>query len=120
MGRPLFRAGSGDLFDGKSVYRLKVPKDVPAREFWSAIAYSTKTKGFITNNKTVGLSSQDKSLKANADGTRDIYFGPTAPEGMKSNWVQTGEDFFLIFRLYGPEKSARDQTWKLNDVEKVK
>jgi hypothetical protein len=27
----------------------------------------------------------------------DIYFGPTAPKGMESNWVQTGEDFFLIF-----------------------
>ena len=39
---------------------------------------------------------------------------------MESNWVQTGENFFLIFRLYGPEQSARDQTWKLNDVEKVK
>jgi hypothetical protein len=41
------------------------------------------------------------------------------PKGMESNWVQTGEDWFMIFRLYGPEKSARDQTWKLPDVEKV-
>jgi hypothetical protein len=79
-----------------------------------------KTKGFITNTKPVGLSSQDKSLKANADGTHDVYFGPTAPKGMESNWVQTGEDFFLIFRLYGPGKSVLKQTWRLNDVEKVK
>ena len=113
------RDKSGDLFDGKSLYRLRVPKDVPARNFWSAIAYSMKTKGFITNTKPVGLSSQDKSLKANADGTHDIYFGPTAPKGMESNWVQTGEDFFLIFRLYGPEKSVLEQKWTLNDVEKV-
>jgi hypothetical protein len=42
------------------------------------------------------------------------------PKGMESNWVQTGEDWFMIFRLYGPEKSARDQTWKLNDLEKVR
>jgi hypothetical protein len=114
------RDKSGDLFDGKSLYRLRVPKDVPARNFWSAIAYSMKTKGFITNTKPVGLSSQDKSLKANADGTHDVYFGPTAPKGMESNWVQTGEDFFLIFRLYGPGKSVLKQTWRLNDVEKVK
>jgi hypothetical protein len=77
-------------------------------------------KGFIKDNKTVGLSSQNKSLKANADGTRDIYFSPKAPKGMESNWVQTGEGFFLIFRLYGPEKSALEQTWKLDDLEKVR
>jgi hypothetical protein len=113
------RDKSGDLFDGKSLYRLTVPKDVPAKNFWSAIAYSMKTKGFIANTKPVGLSSQDKSLKANADGTHDIYFGPTAPKGMESNWVETGEDWFMIFRLYGPEKSVLEQTWKLNDIEKV-
>jgi hypothetical protein len=115
-----FKDKNGDLFDGKSLYRLKVPRDVPASQFWSAIAYSTKTKGFIKGNKPVGLSSQNKSLKANADGTRDIYFGPKAPKGMESNWVQTGEDWFTIFRLYGPEKSVRQQTWKLGDIEKVK
>jgi hypothetical protein len=113
------RDKNGDLFDGKSLYRLRVPRDVPARNFWSAIAYSMKTKGFIPNTKPVGLSSQDKNLKANADGTHDIYFGPKPPKGMESNWVQTGEDFFLIFRLYGPGKSALQQTWVLNDVEKV-
>ena len=109
----------GDLLDGQSLYRLRVPKDVPAREFWSAIAYSMKTKGFIDDTKPVGLSSQDESLKANADGTHDIYFGPTAPKGMESNWVQTGEDFLLIFRLYGPSKEVVEGKWTLNDVEKV-
>jgi hypothetical protein len=71
-----------------------------------------KTKGFITNTKPVGLSSQDKDLKANADGTHDIYFGPTPPIGMASNWVQTGEDFFLIFRLYGPSKEVVEGKWR--------
>ena len=111
---------TGDLLDGQSLYRLRVPKDVPASEFWSAIAYSMKTKGFIENAKLVGLSSQDKSLKANADGTIDIYFGPKAPKGMESNWVPTGEDFFLIFRLYGPSREVVEGKWTLNDVEKVK
>jgi hypothetical protein len=114
------RDKEGDLLDGKPLYRLRVPKDVPASEFWSAIAYSMKTKGFIENTKPVGLSSQDKGLKANADGTHDIYFGPKAPKGMESNWVQTGEDFFLIFRLYGPAKEVVEGKWTLNDVEKIR
>jgi hypothetical protein len=114
------RDKNGDLLDGKSLYRLRVPKDVPAREFWSAIAYSMKTKGFITNTKPIGLSSQDKDLKANADGSHDIYLGPKPPKGMESNWVQTGEDFFLIFRLYGPAKEVVEGKWTLNDVEKIR
>jgi hypothetical protein len=32
------------------------------------------------------------------------FFGPKAPEGMESNWVQTipGKGWFMILRLYGP------------------
>ena len=32
----------------------------------------------------------------------------------------TGEDFFLLFRFYGPEKPVIDKSWVLPDVEKVK
>lgn len=38
------RDKNGALFDGKSLYRLRVPKDVPARELWSAIAYSQENQ----------------------------------------------------------------------------
>lgn len=115
------RDSSGTLFDGSSLYRLRVPKDVPAREFWSAIVYSRATAGFIPKVDRVGLSSYEKAdLKANADGTIDLYFGPKAPAGMESNWIPTGEDFFLIFRLYGPEKALFDKTWTLADVERLK
>jgi hypothetical protein len=42
------------------------------------------------------------------------------PKGLESNWIPTGEDFFLLFRLYGPDKRLFDKTWRLGDVEKVK
>ena len=114
------RDQGGALLDGSSLYRLRVPKEVPAREFWSAIVYSMKTKGFIANASKVGLSSYDKAaLKANEDGTIDLYFGPKPPKGMESNWLPTGEDFFLIFRLYGPEPALFEKTWTLADVEKL-
>ena len=115
------RDSSGTLFDGSSLYRLHVPKEVPARQFWSAIVYSRKTAGFISNAERVGISSYDKAdLKVNSDGTINLYFGPKAPTGMESNWLPTGEDFFLIFRLYGPEKVLFEKTWTLADVEIVK
>jgi hypothetical protein len=39
---------------------------------------------------------------------------------MESNWLPTGEDFFLIFRLYGPEKALFEKIWTLADVEIAK
>jgi len=115
------RDSDGNLFDGKSTYKLRVPKDTPAKDFWSAIVYSMKTKGFVEGVERVGISSRDKdTLKFNDDGSVDIYFAPKAPKGSESNWVPTGEDFFLLFRLYGPDKPLFEKTWVLDDVEKVK
>ncbi len=116
------RDAGGKLLSGKYNYKLIVPANVPARDFWSVIAYSMKTKAFIYNNANkVGLSSYDKSaMKMNKDGSVDIYFGKKAPAGLKSNWIPTaGEDFFLLFRLYGPEKAYFDKSFVLPDVEKI-
>jgi hypothetical protein len=115
------RDQTGTMLDGSSLYRLRVPKDVPARQFWSVNVYSRATASFISKADRVGVSSYEKAdLKSNADGTIDLYFGPKAPAGMESNWMATGEDFFLLFRLYGPDKALFDKTWTLADVEKVK
>lgn len=111
----------GNFLDGKSTYKLRVPKDTPAKDFWSAIVYSMKTKGFVENVDRVGISPRDKdTLKMNDDGSVDLYFAPKALKGLESNWIATGEDFFLLFRLYGPDKPLFEKTWTLDDVEKMK
>jgi hypothetical protein len=59
-------------------------------------------------------------MKQNGGGSVDLYCGPTAPVGFEKNWVTTaGKNFFLIFRLYGPEKAFFEKTWNLPEVEKV-
>lgn len=106
--------------NGKATYRLNVPKDTTAKDFWSVIAYSMTTKGFIRNAKSVGRSSRQlEEMTVNDDGSVDVYFAPTASDGKEANWIPTGEDFFLVFRLYGPEETAFDKTWQLNDVQRV-
>ena len=68
----------------------------------------------------VGLSSQVlDAMQPNDDGSVDVYFAPTAPEGLDSNWIPTGEDFFLLFRLYGPGEPLFEKAWVLPDVEKI-
>ena len=116
------RDSGGELLSGQENYRLKVPAKVPARDFWSVIAYSKKSKAFIYNDHgRVGLSSYDKpNMTVNEDGSVDIYFSKTAPEGLDKNWIPTaGEDFFLLFRFYGPEEAYFDRSFKLPDLEKT-
>jgi hypothetical protein len=57
----------------------------------------------------------------NADGSTDIYFGPTSPgDGM--NWLRTLPDkgYFVILRLYGPTEPFFNQTWRVSDIEKTR
>jgi hypothetical protein len=118
----LLRDAEGELLSGKGQYKLRVPNDVPARDFWSVIAYGKETKAFIYNDQDkVGLSSYDKaSMKVNDDDSVDVYFGESAPAGLESNWIPTaGEDFFLLFRFYGPEKAYFDKTFKLPDMVRI-
>ena len=95
---------------------------MPARDFWSVVAYELATNAFIHNPQNrVAVSSYDRgALTANADGSVDVYVGPAAPAGQEANWIPTaGKDFWLIFRFYGPQAALFDKTWTLDDVVPV-
>ena len=113
---------NGEWLDGGKTYKLNVAKDVPAKDFWSVMAYNLESAAWIKNVPKVGVASSDKGLQVNEDGSVDIYFSPKAPAGKEANWTPTkaGERFFLLFRFYGPEKAAMDKTYQLNDLELVK
>ena len=66
--------------------------------------------------------SHSAGIQKNADGPYDLYFGPKAPAGNESNWVQTvaGRGWFTILRLYGPLEPSFDKTWKPGEFEIVK
>src|SRR6195952_102506 len=74
-----FRDGRGEPISGEHTYKLHVPANVPARQYWSVIAYDSLTNAFIRESAVVGLDSYSKTMKKNADGSVDITFGPTAP-----------------------------------------
>jgi len=111
----------GEWLDGGENYRLHVPAGVPARDFWSVVAYDVASAGWILDQAKVGVDSTSSELRANADGSTDVFFGPAAPEGKEGNWVPTvaGRKFFLLFRFYGPEKAVFDKSWALNDLIKI-
>ena len=111
----------GDILDGGKTYRLHDDPDVPAKNFWSVDVYDTQTRSLLQVSSTIwpALASNSGKLKANVDGSYDLYFGPKAPEGQDSNWVETipGKSWFPLFRAYGPLESWFDQSWKLGEFE---
>ncbi|GAA1988383.1 DUF1254 domain-containing protein [Catenulispora subtropica] len=114
-----FVDAGGEPFDGGVDYRLHVPPNVPVNNFWSVLVYDTQTRSMLqTGQEWPSVTSQDRELVVNDDGSVDVDFGPEAPAGQR-NWIQTvpGKRWFTIFRLYGPLEPWFDKTWRLPDIE---
>lgn len=118
---PTTYVDSNDEFlNGSRAYRLKLPPGIPAKLFWSVTIYDAVTAAGVDNGQPFpSINTMDKPAQ-NADGSTDIYFGPNAP-GAGKNWVKTlpNKGFFVLLRLYGPEKAFYDKTWKPSDLERV-
>jgi hypothetical protein len=116
------RDSSGDYLDGSQSYRLTLPPNVPAKNFWSVVVYDPQTRSELqTGQLYPSKSSQTGEVKENADGSIDLYFGPEPPEGHESNWTQTvpGKGWFTLLRLYGPLEPWFDLTWRPGEFEKL-
>jgi hypothetical protein len=95
---------------------------VPVNNFWSFMVYSGQHRSMLeTDQKLAGLDSNNLSVTSNADGSYTIWFGPKAPAGRESNWIQTmpGKSYSVLLRLYGPLQPWFDRTWKPCDFEIV-
>lgn len=109
-------------FDGSETYRLHIPADVPAKDFWAVTIYDSQTRSLLqTSQKFPTVGSQTEGIKKNADGSYDLYFGPKAPRGHENNWLETisAKSWFVIFRTYGPLEPWIERTWQLGEVELV-
>jgi hypothetical protein len=116
------RDSEGKFFDGGRNYRLTLPADIPQSRFWSVILYDRQTRSMLqTDQHLPRLGSQSGTVETNPDGTTDLYFGPTAPEGNENNWLQTvpGKGWWTILRLYNPLQSFFDKTWRPSEIEPI-
>lgn len=71
------RDREGNVLKGGETYRLRVPANAPAEQFWAVTLYAEHSRRFVvTPQKNANLDSRNEKLKTNADGSVDIYFGP--------------------------------------------
>jgi hypothetical protein len=109
--------------DGALTYKINIPANPPAKDFWALTAYDCQTRSQLQTDQpypTVG--SQTNGIKMNADGSYDIYFSPEAPAGFENNWLQTipGKSWFVGLRMYGPLEAWIDKSWRPSEIELVK
>lgn len=96
------RDRNGDDLDGAKSYRLNVPADPPAKDFWSVVVYDPQTRSELQTGQAYPSKNNMKDpLVANDDGSVDLHFGPAAPAGTEANWIETvpGKGWFAILRL---------------------
>jgi len=117
---------NGDVLHGEKTYQVTLVAGVPAKDFWSIVAYDAQTRSELqVPGGSIYPSKNNKrdNLIYNKDGSVTLYFGPAAPKGKPvANWTQTtpNKAWFTILRLYGPLQPWFDRTWSLSDLSLVK
>lgn len=115
--------GNGDFLNGSSTYKLHLPPDPPAALFWAVTAYNVTDGTMVEAPQLMPSINGFNKVATNGDGSVDLWFGPEKPADVaEANWIQTVPDrnFLVALRLYGTGVEFFDQTWKPDDVVKVK
>ncbi|NUP12624.1 MAG: DUF1254 domain-containing protein [Polyangiaceae bacterium] len=121
-----FTDSQGRPFDGAKYYRVVLPRNIPAAQFWSLTLYDNQTRSMLqTDQRFPRAGSQGYPSPAatpHADGSTAIYFGPARPTGVpEGNWIQTlpGKGWFVALRLYSPLEPFFDKSWRPSEVDEM-
>jgi len=117
------RDAQGNFLDGSNTYKLHLPPDPPAALFWAVTAYNITDGTMVEAPQLMPSINGFNKVATNADGSVDLWFAPDKPvDAQVSNWIQTvgGRNFLVALRLYGTSVGFFDQSWKPDDVVKVR
>jgi hypothetical protein len=117
------RDAHGDFLNGSNTYKLHLPPDPPAALFWAVTAYNITDGTMVEAPQLMPSINGFNKVTTNRDGSVDLWFAPDKPGDVPpSNWIQTvgGRNFLVALRLYGTGVEFFDQTWKPDDVIKVR
>ncbi|WP_134498875.1 DUF1254 domain-containing protein [Microvirga pakistanensis] len=117
--------GDGSAYDGANKYVMRFAKGQlpPVEGFWSLTMYDG-AYFFVPNPINRYSVSARQDLKANPDGSVDLYIQKDSPGADKeSNWLPApAGKFILMLRMYWPDESNPsiiDGTWTIPPVKKV-
>lgn len=104
----------GNALHSKNDYVIHFSSLPPVNGFWSLTVYGDDK--FQIPNEINRYGINDRSdITINSDGSFDIYVQREKPSAEKvKNWLPSGEKGIqLVLRLYLPQQSILDGSWKL-------
>jgi len=117
------RDADGNLMDGANTYKLRLPPNIPALLYWAVTLYNAIDGTMPETPQLLPSRNQYDKVKISDDGSVELWFSPEQPEGVgEKNWIRSipGRAQMIAVRLYGTGPEFYDQTWKPDDVVKVK
>jgi hypothetical protein len=117
------RDKDGNFLNGSNTYKLRLPPKPPASLFWAVTAYNITDGTMPATDQLLPSTNGYYKLPTTTDGSIEIWFGPQKPNGVAdAAFIKTipGRDFLAAVRLYGTGLPFYDQTWRPDDVVKVK
>jgi hypothetical protein len=117
------RDANGEFLNGSNTYKLHLPPNPPAALFWAVTAYNITDGTMVEAPQLMPSINGYNKVATNSDGSIDLWFATEKPaDAPASNFIQTvsARNFLVALRLYGTGVEFYDQTWKPDDVVKVK
>jgi hypothetical protein len=99
--------------DGKTVYKLTVPGNVPVDAFWSISLYNKE--GYFQKNDINAYSLNNITAKKSADGSVTVQFGGC--DGKTPNCLPIMPGWNYTVRLYRPQEVILDGQWEFPEAQ---
>ena len=84
-----FEDSRGELLGGSNTYRLRVPADVPTKQFWSVVAYDTETAAFIREAPARRTRLEQCQARAQSRRIDRLLLRAEPPRGTRSTGSTT-------------------------------
>jgi hypothetical protein len=78
------RDKDGNLLDGSQTYKLHLPTGIPVRLYWAVTIYNPADGTMPLTAQPFPSRNQFERPPSNPDGSVDLYFGPTKPDGVEA------------------------------------
>jgi hypothetical protein len=99
--------------DGTTIYRLRVPGNVPVDGFWSITLYNGD--GYLQKNEYNAYSVNNITANKNADGSVSVQFGGC--DGKIPNCLPIMKGWNYTVRLYRPRADILSGKWKFPEAQ---
>ncbi|MGZ4664974.1 MAG: DUF1254 domain-containing protein [Mycobacteriaceae bacterium] len=120
-----FDDADGQKLTASGRYELHFSADdlPPVDAFWSLAAYTAGDLNLIPNPAgRYSVGDRTAGLRRDPDGGLTIYLQPESPgPAQEANWLPTSasHDWFVILRLYRPQPTVIQATWRCPGISRV-